>query len=338
LKFLFFIKKYLLFNKFIDNFQLDTFKMGTQNVITQAYAAQEEDTPVNEWVRYGMRLGVSALIHPFEYSKTLMQLGYEPIPSKPGKTLFGNPAMVLPNVFTYTGYIRDRAGLLGCFRGLTPKLFGNIIGSYGSEKVAEKLGLAAIADDETKDDTEVTEEEVRARFIKRLKRDIVIHTSTVIFSHPFHVISVRMMADFIGQTGRYETVFGSIHEICRNDGVLGFFAGLVPRLLCDVSCLVLVSSASFLVNKYVVRDHDSSMTSISQFVFSSILYPLHVVSTCMIVSGSGVTGGIPQYNTWYECFSHLKATNSLKRGSSLFFRYIPHHSIKGKAMYSMRHS
>lgn len=56
---------------------------------------------VSEWVRFGMRLGVSAALHPFEYSKVLIQLGYEPIPAVPGRSILGKSIMVLPNIFQY---------------------------------------------------------------------------------------------------------------------------------------------------------------------------------------------------------------------------------------------
>lgn len=56
---------------------------------------------VSEWMRFGMRLGVSAALHPMEYSKVLIQLGYEPIAAVPGRTILGKPCMLLPNVFTY---------------------------------------------------------------------------------------------------------------------------------------------------------------------------------------------------------------------------------------------
>lgn len=31
---------------------------------------------VGEWVRFGLRLGVTTALHPFEYAKVLMQVGY----------------------------------------------------------------------------------------------------------------------------------------------------------------------------------------------------------------------------------------------------------------------
>lgn len=283
----------------------------------------EENTAVNEWLRYGMKLGVSALIHPFEYSKTLMQIGYEPIPPRLGKTIFGQATLVLPNVFTYAGHIRKTDGLMGCYRGVWPKLIGNVLASYGSDKVAEKIGLdiAEPCKDEAAGDCQLEQ------FKRQLKRDVVIHVSSTIISHPFHVITVRMMAEFIGREAKYTSIFRSIIEIYREEGFLGFFAGFIPRVLNDVSCLVLVSASSYLFNKYLAQESETQQyfVSFSQFVFSSLFYPLHVVSTCMIVSSSGLIAGkppnMPSFSSWIECGRHLSQTNCMKRGSSLFFRY-----------------
>lgn len=74
--------------------------------------------------------------------------------------------------------------------------------SYGSERIAEKLGLGYIIEDE-KDESEMSDEEMFKRFQFQLKRDIVMHVSGVIISHPFHVISIRMMAEFIGREAKY---------------------------------------------------------------------------------------------------------------------------------------
>ncbi len=52
--------------------------------------------------RMGLRLGTVALLHPFDYAKTLMQIGHEPIAPSQTKTLFTrNPALGLPSVARY---------------------------------------------------------------------------------------------------------------------------------------------------------------------------------------------------------------------------------------------
>ena len=35
---------------------------------------EEDDQITNEWIKFGMRLGVSAALHPFDYAKCLIQV------------------------------------------------------------------------------------------------------------------------------------------------------------------------------------------------------------------------------------------------------------------------
>lgn len=42
------------------------------------------------------------------------------------------------------------------------------------------------------------------RFLKSLKRDVVLHASGIIITHPFQVISIRMMAQFVGRETIYK--------------------------------------------------------------------------------------------------------------------------------------
>lgn len=36
-----------------------------------------EDDHANEWIRFGMKLAVQSVLHPFEYSKVLIQVEIE---------------------------------------------------------------------------------------------------------------------------------------------------------------------------------------------------------------------------------------------------------------------
>lgn len=63
-------------------------------------------------------------------------------------------------------HIQRVDGLSGCYRGLTPKLVGSIVGAIGSAKIANKLGIAKEENRENEeidgtevDETKSTEEE-----------------------------------------------------------------------------------------------------------------------------------------------------------------------------------
>lgn len=42
------------------------------------------------------------------------------------------------------------------------------------------------------------------RFLKELKRDLILHASGIIIAQPFQVISIRMMAQFVGRETIYK--------------------------------------------------------------------------------------------------------------------------------------
>lgn len=78
----------------------------------------------------------------------------------------------LSHTHTHTNtvkHIKKVDGLCGCYRGLTPKLIGAVIGTIGSEKVANKFGLNEANDDDVKDELELTDEERYKSFFGNTK-------------------------------------------------------------------------------------------------------------------------------------------------------------------------
>lgn len=190
-------------------------------------------------------------------------------------------------------------------------------------------------------------------FKRQLSRDVVLHVSALVLAQPFHVVSVRMMAQFVGQETIYTWVFfywlsclissdlykiytciakfrsfgKSLAEIVSNEGIFGLFSGLPAKIVCDGLCLVLASSTVYIVQKYIMEKRSNSqVTALVNFAWSSMLYPLQVVSTCMAVTGSRLAIGrppnMPVYHDWRHCYAHLSQSGDSKRGSSLFFRLV----------------
>jgi carrier protein len=54
----------------------------------------------------------------------------------------------------------------------------------------------------------------------------------------------------------YSGIFSSIKEIFHENGILGFFSGVVPRILGEVTSLFIASSLTFVVNSYLVDDQE----------------------------------------------------------------------------------
>lgn len=116
----------------------------------------------------------------------------------------------------------------------------------------------------------------------------MVTTTEIIISQPFQVISVRMMAQFIGQESQYTSILGSIREIVASEGLGGLFSGLAPRLITELSCSVLLNGSNYVLGKYLIKDpvglaYTSALVGL---VLQSVFYPFQLVSTCMSVSGT----------------------------------------------------
>lgn len=132
---------------------------------------------------------------------------------------------------------------------------GSVLSLHFSEKIADRLGVEKV--DETRfPNADTDDEEYQERFQCQLKRDLVVHAAGIIISQPFHVMTIRMMAQFVGRETKYDSIFGSIIQIYKDEGIFGFFSGIAPRLLCDLACVFLASTATYLVGKHYIKDKE----------------------------------------------------------------------------------
>lgn len=289
--------------------------------------------------------GVAVGFHPLAYAKVLIQLGYEPV----GPTLhtgwFGSKSLMYPNVLSYVGYIKKTDGFIGMYRGLGARLISAMTSNLVSNAVQSHLvgkPLAAELDVSSRD--KAKEEEQFVEGVKRLFKDTMYETCSrcagIVVSQPFHVIFVRSVAQFIGRETKYSSISSSIQEIWEKDGVLGFFAGLIPRLIGEALTIWLVNILTHAINNYLLSDscHEDKRGYTSMFshlLVSQITYPFNVVANVMAVNNSGLYAGNPPitpiYTDWVDCWNRLSKENQLKRGSSVFWRTYKGPSIVNRA-------
>ncbi|XP_072744635.1 mitochondrial carrier homolog 2 [Anoplolepis gracilipes] len=285
---------------------------------------KSKDTEVL-WSDIAGRILVNTLTHPIEYAKVLIQIGYEPIPPKPTVTLFGRPALKLPNIFTYIGHIKSTDGFMGCYRGLMPKVCSYTVSTIAYDKTLEYLQLNLVQNEDEDEDGNENELVRRKKCIREIIRDVISRTIAIVVSHPLEVISLRMMAQFVGGETKYSSLFGSFLEIYRENGIQGYYAGLIPRVIGSAAAIILAGVSTYAINNYVIQEMKPYTASSMKFLATTVMYPFLVVSHCMAVNDCGLVAGVPPYmpiyKNWLHCWSHLSVHNQLKRGSSLFLRY-----------------
>ncbi|KZC04846.1 Mitochondrial carrier like protein 2 [Dufourea novaeangliae] len=312
-----------------------------------------------EQIPFGIsgRVLLNFISHPFEYAKVLIQIGHEPILPRPTTTFFRQPALALPNVFQYVKHIKSIDGIPGCYRGVIPKMCAFTVSSIAFDKTSNCVKkVIDKMEEESKDSTrDQSEEDQKCKiFIYDLIRDLISRMVAIIVSHPLDVIAVRMMAQFVGKETQYNGLFRSVVEVYKENGITGYYAGVVPRLIGNAAAIILFSTSSYVIDKYILNDEESKpyvdtvirvselitrmlyvqgnkiihhclLHILSQFITTTVTYPFLVVSHCMAVNDCGLAAGLPPhmpiYNDWKDCWSQLSATNQLRRGNTLLWRY-----------------
>uniref|UniRef100_A0A8C3M3D9 Mitochondrial carrier homolog 2 n=1 Tax=Geospiza parvula TaxID=87175 RepID=A0A8C3M3D9_GEOPR len=283
--------------------------------------------------------GLTVLSQPLMYVKVLVQVGYEPLPPTLGRNIFGRQVYQLPGLFSYAKHIVKVDGRAGLFKGLTPRLCSSAIGTVVHSKVLQRYQKAEQAELFPPDSCFPLQPGARRessleQVLKETSQEMVARSAATLITHPFHVITLRCMVQFIGRETKYSGTLSAFATIYREEGILGFFAGLIPRLLGDILSLWLCNMLAYLINTYALENGVSAMTemksysqAVTGFFASMLTYPFVLVSNLMAVNNCGLAGGLlpyaPTYSSWLDCWSQLQREGNMSRGNSLFLRKVP---------------
>ncbi|XP_072223234.1 mitochondrial carrier homolog 1-like isoform X1 [Leuresthes tenuis] len=275
--------------------------------------------------------GVTAVTHPLLYVKLLIQVGHEPLPPTVGTTMFGRRVLYLPGFFSYAQHIVEVDGKRGLFRGLSPRIVSSAISTMVRGKIKQQVQLRS-----KKDDQQATS---LRKVFRETSHEMIIQCLSRVATHPFHVMSVRCMAQFVGKEVKYGGMFSCLIKIFKEEGVAGFYVGLIPHVLGEVLFLWCCNLLAHFINTYAVDEsfgQASAVRSYTKFVMgiavSVLTYPFMLVADVMAVNNCGLAAGLPPrypiFKSWFHCWNHLSHKGHLFRGSSFFFRRVPMPSIK----------
>lgn len=229
--------------------------------------------------------------YPLYLARTLIQLGYEPVPP----TLNGG----LPNIFSYLQVIRQDRGYLALYTGMRFVLPAVMI-----KKCTYDLMSSAI--DHKKNVDKADAGEVIAICIK----ESFLKINSTIITYPITTLTVGYIAS---------TFFGAKEAADYSLAVL--YKGIVPKLIFEV-VMVWVDIISRRLTVCLVKEETGQaiISRVPPFLAQSLMYPFNVVSTVMVDNGRSRLN--PKFDSWSECWTYLSERNELKRGSSLFWRRI----------------
>lgn len=289
---------------------------------------------------YGSVAGGAIILHPMVLVRTLIQAGVEPIKPEVRRTYFGTSSLTYPGVFVYMKHIVSVDGWNGMFRGVVPRVAYELL-LQGSNDTMEQPIRSTVskcmdlvgqhAPDNFKEIKSV--EDYYRLYIKRFLVSSIVGTVSCTLFHPLKVIAVRAMVQFDGKETVYDNIIRACKEIYNNEGIYGFFAGLVPLLVAKIeSCLFLNLFSMFfeqLIHLLVpsLEKTKKAYTLLKQTVVGlsvgHLVYPYHLVSTVMMINGSGLKASqrirAEPFNHWTSCHSYLVQHGLTYRGSYILF-------------------
>ncbi|XP_037680955.1 mitochondrial carrier homolog 1-like [Choloepus didactylus] len=250
--------------------------------------------------------GVTGLSHPLLYVKLLIQVGHELMLPTIGTNVLEKKVLYLPSFFTYAKYIVQVDGKIGLFRGLSPWLMSITLSTVTRGSMKKVFPPDEIEQVSNKDDMKTSLKKVKETSYKMMMQCV-----SCMLAHPLHVISMCCMVQFVGREAKYSCMVSSIGKIFKEEGLLGFFVGLIPYLLGDVVFLWGCNLLAHFINAYLVDDSLSqalAIQSYTRFVIgiavSTLTYPFLLVGDLMAMNNCGLQAGLPPYSPVFKSWIH----------------------------------
>lgn len=278
-------------------------------------------------------------LYPLTVIQELIQLGYEPVPAQRRYSIvFRRYMYYYPGVYGYAKAIVQQDGWKALYRGAGSCIVRDLVTVAARRVIAplvakgvNRLPLSVVEGTTDVPDTEENVETARAvliRAIRMLIRGIVTQSAVTLVVHPFSVINVRMVAQHIGREQIYTSVWRSIKEIYAEEGIAGFYSGIIPSLLgCAYSTAIYITLWSFFELLAMNAPHAILKLFIKGMIEFPMLaylprsyaYPFSLMSTVMAVNNCRLAAGLPPrmpvFNGWLDCYRHLRSSKLLYRGS-----------------------
>lgn len=278
--------------------------------------------------------------HPLRVVSTLIQFGYEPYPPvRRYSFLVHQYFYYYPGVLGYARKIINERGWKALYRGIGPALVEEVVCGIASDVIRPlvRSSINSLPLREVPGSVEETPNTVanitttRATLVRGLRAFLIMSISgsvVEVIVCPFRVLTLRTIAQHVGEETLYCGFKAAVREIYNEEGLLGFYNGVVPAVLHQILAafvyegivIVLEETAKILPVAIVGGGLAVLKGPIASYITRSYTYPFVLVSSIMAITGTPLKASKlnPPTTTWRGGWSHLKATGNLFRGASVW--------------------
>ena len=286
-------------------------------------------------------------VHPLRLITSLIQFGYEPVePTRQFSFIVGRYLYYYPGVIGYTRHICNESGWRALYRGVGPAIVEEVVNEVARDvfqplavKVVNFLPLHEAGDSSESPDNVGNINTVRATLVRAAKGFIHLSISSCLIelvTHPFHTVTLRTIAQHVGEESLYNGFMRAVREIYTTEGIRGFYNGLMPALVFNLYRSLLYEIITIVIEglvhivPYAAIGAGVSILKVpvANYITGTYSYPLLLISNMMSINGAPLAIGSPPrtpiFSDWKECRRYLSASGNLFRGNVIFLSRFAH--------------
>nr|CDS27089.1 mitochondrial carrier 2 [Hymenolepis microstoma] len=298
-----------------------------------------------------------SLLNPCRVACHLIRIGHEPLPPHSSNTflhLIGvvrRPLAFYPNAFTYSLYLLKKYGYwrvitCGFFSSfcleITHKTVTFMINRYIVQRLLDSLEWMddedVLSNDQSTLLMKLIGKSSQREFSHLIRYIFIARAYEVFVTQPFFVVMMRQIASLVSGEEEYSWFFQAVVSIYRESGFMGFFSGLVPRMLWKLSRLGMFILIYSLFNRNGVGV-PRNLSNNFKFLFNLLAdvvvnvasYPLQVVGSVMALHGSRIAiyevALANSFGSWRECLHSVISQGVQYRGYLPFWRGAPSNAL-----------
>ncbi len=286
------------------------------------------------------------LMHPMRVVSTLIQFGYEPVEAtRQYSVILRRYFFYYPGIIGYSRAIVNERGWRALYRGVGPAVAEEVVsllmGDFlrrGVVSLMNKLPIFEVqgGNEETPDNVENINT-TRATFVRATKGFFILSLSKCaleLITRPFHVITARAIAQHVGQETKYSGFIPAVKEIFADEGIKGFYAGLVPSLIYHVLnsllyeiIIVLAEESAKIIPIVILKVGLVTIkVPMASYITRSYTYPFSLVGNIMTINNTSLAAASlnPKFSRWNDCWKYLKQSGNCYRGNVVLMPRFAH--------------
>lgn len=319
--------------------------MPTRQSTLRGGADQKQALPLMN--KIGISIILNSVFYPTQIVRTLIQIGYEPLPPREiYSRLWRSTRLVYPSFFTYMKHLYRENGLSGLYRGSFQYVTSHVVYLVVSETLKEpvdrfvtrasyRMGFGSIHDVPDNEDAVVEFKYALQQAVRKFMTACILDTAATTVAHPFRVLALRGMVQTVGGETVYSGWISPFTEVFAEEGIQGFFIGLVPLIIArwinnfvQETMLLLLRTLIKQTPRDPYQKIGFALTPhVAGYCGTLSMYPNIYTSNLVIIRAAKLIGAschlIPTDDTWMGVLATLYRRGQWFYGTPSFSRPVP---------------